>query len=112
MEASELMVGRAYFACGYFFRNRPVPEIETWIYVGSEKSDVAESTVHRFQDPATYYWEEWAEVVSEGERVESVETQQMLVEEENLGLIYTLRELEDFVAGLRSEPNADEAFLL
>jgi hypothetical protein len=110
MEASELIVGRAYFACGYYFRNRPVPEIETWIYVGPEKSDKDEGTVHRFQDPATYYAEEWAQVVPECEEVEPPETQQMLVEEENLGLIYTLRELEEFIAGLRSEPNANEAF--
>ena len=108
MEASELVVGKAYFMCGYYFRNRPVPTIETWIYVGPENEDG--EVLHRFQDPATYYATEWNDMVPEGEEAELPEMQQVRVREEDLGLVSTLRELEEFVTTLRSEPNAHTAF--
>jgi hypothetical protein len=110
MESKQLVVGRAYFMCGYYFRNKPIPAIETWIYVGPEAADGSSGIVHRFQDPATYYANDWAKVVPEGEKAEMPEMQQVRVSEEDIGLVSTIEELEEFVTTLRSEPHADEVF--
>jgi hypothetical protein len=110
MQSDQLVIGRAYFMCGYYFRNKPIPAIETWIYVGPEAADENSSIVHRFQDPATYYASDSADVAPEGEKAELPEIQQVRVSEEDIGLVSTIEELEEFVTTVRSEPQADEVF--
>jgi len=108
MKADQLVVGRAYFMCHYFFRHRPIPEIETWIYVGPESDE--QGQWHRFQDPVTYHPDEYAKEVPDGEPVELPDVRVITVRDEDIELIYDLSGLEKFVAGLRSEPNSNDAF--
>jgi hypothetical protein len=108
MKAGQLIVGRAYFMCGYYFRDRPIPAIETWIYVGTESDE--EGICHRFQDPATYYPDEYVKQIPDGENGELPEVDIVLVRDQDIEMVYDISELEEFVAGLRSEPNAKDVF--
>jgi ABC-type microcin C transport system duplicated ATPase subunit YejF len=108
MQAHQLVIGRAYFVCGYYFRNRPIPTIETWIYVGTTAS--TEGVAHLFEDPATYYAREWTEERPKEDKSEMPEAQRLMVNETDLDVVSTLQELEQFLAALRSDPNAAKAF--
>jgi hypothetical protein len=108
MKAEELIRGRAYFMCGFFFRNRPIPEIESWIYVGVDNE--SDGMWHRFQDPISFYSAEWlAEVLEEEERSEP-EVRIIRVRHQDIEMVYSLSELEEFVMTLRKEPHANETF--
>ena len=108
MKADELVRGRTYFMCGYFFRHRPIPEIESWIYVGAEQE--GDEVWHRFQDPISFHSKEWLAEVSEGEDRASPEARFIRVLHNDIGMVYSLLELEEFVTTLRSEPHANETF--
>ena len=117
----QLKIGRAYFMCGYYLRNLPTPEIETWIYIGTNifEDDVAENeSYHYFEHPAIYFAKEISEENADYQGEESVEVeseqqpaQRLRVSDSDLeALVYDYRELRKWVVGLGTEPNADKAF--
>jgi hypothetical protein len=108
MKADKLITGRTYFMCGYFFRHRPIPEIESWIYVGVDQE--SDGMWHRFQDPISFHAKEWLAEVSEGEDRTTPEERIIRVRHEDIEMVYSLSELEEFVTTLRNEPRADETF--
>jgi hypothetical protein len=94
--------------CGYFFRHRPIPEIESWIYVGVDQEN--DGPWHRFQDPISFHAKEWLAEVSEGEERREPEARFIRVLHKDIGMVYSLSELEEFVATLRNDPHADDTF--
>ncbi len=117
MNAEELKVGRTYFACAYFIRNKPTPEIETWIYLGkniSSGDSESEDSYHYFQDPESYYQREILDELTEeqAQEYENPESpiRMRVLESEVEGLVQDLKELKIFIEALSGELNADEAF--
>lgn len=117
----KIQVGRAYFMCGFYLRHIPIPEIETWIYVGADvlKNDNSDGQKYNyFQRPEVYFEneirEEYAEHdVEQDSEVESTLERSSLirVSEEDLdGLVYDYRGLCHWVSGLSKEPNAEDYF--
>ena len=117
MKPKDLKPGHAYFACAYFSNDKPVPEIETWIYIGANISqeDATSGEVHHyFQDPESYFFDEMLsgltpEQAREYERPESPVHMRVL-DDDVEGFVQNLEELETFVSGLAREPNADQTF--
>jgi len=108
MKTEKLIHGRTYFMCGFLFRNRPIPEIESWIYVGVDHE--SDGTWHRFQDPISFHASEWLTEASEKEERNAPEVRVIRVRHDNLEMVYSLSDLEEFVLTLRKEPNANDTF--
>lgn len=107
--------------CGYYLRNLPTPEIETWIYIGANifEEDATETeTYHYFEHPTSYYAKKLSEESTENRNEDSVELESELqpakkirVSDNDLeALVYDYSELCEWVVSLESEPNADKAF--
>ena len=115
MDSRNLKVGRAYFACGYFLRHSPIPDIEALVYLGSniyEEDKESKTIFHYFEDPESYLWDKIVkEQPGDAEEHEKPKPNRLRVSEEDIeALIYDLTELEGFVNALRKEPNANETF--
>jgi len=113
MNARDLKVGRTYFTCGFPFRNRPIPSIETWVYVGLNvlpEDRGTDKRLHYFQDPRSYFAADLAEGHAPGEAPSVPEKALIRVEEEDLSGIDNLDKLVAFVNGLSNEPGSDAAF--
>jgi len=121
MGAPKLRIGRAYFLCGYYLRNRPIPEIETCIYIGANifEEDKAEKEPHHyFERPEAYFAKEIAEETAEYRSSETdedapeelKEPRFRVAESELAALVYDYQGLRKWVVALGEEPNADEAF--
>jgi len=115
MNADDFEVGKAYFSCGYYVRFRPVPMIDTAIFIGKNIYGVPDSGDHHyFQDPACYFREERNfERMEEGVEGVSAEDDDgiFFVPSANVaGFMTDLQGLTDFVRRLESEPGALEAF--
>lgn len=108
MKAEELILGRTYFMCGYFFRHRPIPEIESWIYVGVDHE--SDGTWHRFQDPVSFHAKEWLAETSDDDDRAAPEERQIRVRLEDIEMVYSLSELEEFVTTIKNEPHAKDTF--
>lgn len=117
----KLKIGRAYFVCGYYLRDLPTPEIETWIYIGTNIFDEdapRKEPHHYFEHPDIYFSKEISEENAMYKSDESIETpveQQApirlrVADSELEGLVYDYRRLCKWVVELGSEPNADKAF--
>ena len=120
-DALKLQIGRAYFLCGYYLRNRPIPDIETWIYIGTnifEEDKTEEEPHHYFERPEVYFAKEIAEETAEyrsyeadGDTPEDLnEPRFRVAESELVALVYDYQGLRKWVAALGEEPNADDAF--
>ena len=115
LEKPELKVDRAYFVCGYYLRNMPIPNIETCVYVGSNlfESDASSSELmHYFKNPETYFAKE---IASEHEdTLESQSDEQpryIRIPESGLeALVYDYEGLKKWVSQLGAEPNASDCF--
>jgi hypothetical protein len=61
--AKDLVVGKAYFMCGYYVPDLPIPAFETWIYIGANVFTVdmeAAEPIHYFEHPSVYFAKEIA----------------------------------------------------
>ena len=118
----KLKVGRAYFICSFYLRNSPVPEIETWIYLGENllSGDQAEGAVHYhyFKRPEAYFWKEMAEESGRYDLLEQVKDEEQDEAESKLrvadsdleALVYDYEKLKSWVASLERQPNSETAF--
>ena len=119
-KAPQLVIGRAYFCCGYYLRDVPVPEIETWIYIGQnifDEDQNIDQIFHYFEHPTEYFR---AKMVLEYAQYDSSEENQvdenrpvpkLRVSERDLeGLVYDYGDLLAWVDQLKEEPNADQTF--
>lgn len=117
----KLKTGRAHFPCGYYLRNSPVPESETWIYVGTNifDEDRTESQSYRyFERPGIYFAKERVresrkygtgnEVVEEDADIS--ERKLRIAESDLEALVYDYLSMRKRVAESGREPNADSAF--
>lgn len=117
MDIKDLKPGRAYFTCAYLLRHSPVPEIETWIYVGANLLDGdhrLDEVYHYFQDPGSYFMDQMLNRIArehthEFERADA--PVRLRVRESELGdAVQDLTELQMFVMGLSGEANAHKTF--
>lgn len=118
-----LKIGRSYFLCGYYLRDLPVPEIETWIYVGTNiyNEDKTEpEPYHYFEHPSVYFSEEVSAENSkyhnqeqEAPDVYSEDPLQMklrVAESKLEALVYDYAGMQEWVMALGDEKNADKVF--
>jgi len=116
MTADDFEIGKTYFSCGYVVRFRPVPIIQTAIFLGKNIFGVPESGDHHyFQDPAEHYREERNfEAMEEGLDGDSDDEDGngvYFVPSENVADFMTdLKGLQDFVSRLAEERGATETF--
>jgi hypothetical protein len=115
MTAEDFQIGKAYFSCGYYVRSRPIPMIDTAIFLGKNIYGVSEGGDHHyFQDPASYLREEQNfDLMEEG--MEGVSDEDgdgvFFVPSANVtGFMTDLAGLANFVRRLVGEPGAREAF--
>jgi hypothetical protein len=113
--ADDFEVGKTYFSCAYVVRFRPVPIIETAIFIGKNIFGVPEGGDHHyFQDPACHYREERNfEAIEEGREGVSDEDGDGIyfVPSANVANFMTdLKGLQDFVLRLAMEPGATDTF--
>jgi len=116
-----LTIGKAYFMCGYYLRDLPIPEVETWIYIGAnifEEDAVEKELYHYFEAPDTYFSKEISAENAKYNDEESEETKSeqgpprrlRVADSELEALVYDYQELREWVLDLEKEPNADKAF--
>ncbi|GJM08343.1 MAG: hypothetical protein DHS20C11_06190 [Lysobacteraceae bacterium] len=109
-----LRKGRVYFHCTYRLRDLPVPEIETWVYAGTNLNGETDAEYHYFERPELHYAKEMAteapgHLASES-KIEREQPRMRLDESSVESLIYDLGGLEEWLRNLRKEPNAENAF--
>lgn len=119
MKKEEFEIGKVYFECAYLCLKCPVPEIESWVYVGINIFEEDKSEIEKcyyFQDPETYFSSYIVEGLSKEQKEEyeiSEQPRRMRVSENDVeGLVYDLSELKEFVQKLDKDPYAKKIFKL
>jgi len=115
MTPEEFEVGKLYFSCGFMLRFRPVPLIESAVFLGKNiYGQVEGGDFHYFQEPGAYFREELNfEAIEHGERGYSDEDGDGIftVPSDCVSDYATdLKGLQDFVQKLPKEPNASDLF--
>ena len=116
-KAPSLEVGKAYFMCGYYVRDLPIPEIETWIYIGSniyEEDKKGKDRYHYFEKPESYLASTISEerkMYANGEEITEIidnETNRKLrVKDSDIeAFVYDYKGLVEWVTALAEQPNA------
>jgi hypothetical protein len=108
MKAEELILRRTYFTCGYFFRHRPIPETESWIYVGVRPRK--RRNVAPLSNPVSFHAKEWLAEASDDDDRAAPEERQIRVRLEDIEMVYSLSELEEFVTTIKNDPHAKDTF--
>lgn len=117
-----LQIGKAYFECAYFVSQLPVPDIQVWIYIGTNLGgELFPDTHHYFDRPERYFATrmldesaKWS--ISEGSESEAAidnlhRSSRMRIANQDLeGLIYDYEDFANWVSSLVHEPNAQDAF--
>lgn len=113
MDANLLVVGKAYFLCGYHHVKYPIPRIRTYIYVGKnlDEDNKEANDEYYFEKPEAYFS---AKINASGQNNdecgELAETGRLLIPGEHLHLIKDYDGFIEWLISLSKAANANKIF--
>jgi hypothetical protein len=116
MTPNELKEGMVFFFCGYSNPKYPVPEIETYVYIGKnvpKNKQTTEQNEYVFEEPRKYFEKELLDGLSEDEKTNYVppeEPYRIIVPESSLNTLYDIDGLIRFLLESKKEPGAKDIF--
>ena len=111
MKPENFVAGRVYFEGSFLHPEYPIPEIETWIYVGmnlfEEEGEVED--LFFFINPQKYYEDDLKPAIADESFFEDIDGY-YVVKESDLDGIMDIDELSAWLPALKAVENADKVF--
>jgi hypothetical protein len=111
MQPQALEIGKVYFEGSFLHPAYPIPEIETWVYVGRNLfgDEEPDGNAFYFVNPQKYYEADLQEAIDDPAFFEDIDGY-YVVAESDLDGIMTIDELAAWLAGLKRAEHAEKAF--
>lgn len=111
MKPQDFEIGKVYFEGSFLHPEYPIPEIETWIYVGMNlfEEEAEEENVYFFINPQKYYEDDLRDAIGDDSFFEDIDGY-YVVKESDLDAIMHIDELAAWLLVLKDAENADRAF--
>ena len=111
MRPEAFEIGKVYFEGSLLHPKYPIPEIETWVYVGKNlfSDDGSDADVYYFTNPQKYYEEDLKQAIDDEAFFEEIDGY-YVVRESDLDGIMDIDELAAWVVSLKDDEHADKAF--
>ena len=111
MQPETFEIGKVYFEGSLLHPKYPIPEIETWIYVGKNlfADDESDENVYYFINPQKYYEADLKQAIDDEAFFEEIDGY-YVVRESDLDGIMAIDELAAWVVSLKEDEHADKAF--
>lgn len=111
MQPESFEIGKTYFEGSFLHPRYPIPEIETWIYVGQNlfADEAEDEDVYYFINPQKYYEADLKAAIQDDAFFDEIDGY-YVVRESDLEAIMDLEELLGWLASLKQAENADQVF--
>lgn len=111
MKPENFEIGKVYFEGSFLHPEYPIPEIETWIYVGMNlfEEEAADENVYFFINPQKYYEADLKAAIKDDSFFEDIDGY-YVVNESDLDAIMDIDELVFWLSALKGAEKADKAF--
>ncbi len=111
MQAENFVIGKVYFEGSFLHPEYPIPEIETWIYVGMNlfEEEAEEENAYFFINPQKYYEDDLKPAIQDESFFEDIDGY-YVVKESDLDAIMDIDELAAWLPALKGAENAEEVF--
>jgi len=111
MRPEAFEIGKVYFEGSLLHPRYPIPEIETWIYVGKNlfADDEAGEDAYYFINPQKYYEDDLKKAIDDEDFFEAIDGYYMVLENDLDGIM-DIDELAAWVVTLKDDEHADKAF--
>lgn len=111
MKPENFVIGKVYFEGSFLHPAYPIPEIETWIYVGMNlfEEEAEDENVYFFINPQKYYEDELKAAIADDAFFEDIDGY-YVVKESDLDAIMDIGELSAWLPELKEAENADKVF--
>ncbi len=113
MKPDKLITGKVYFMCGYENPGKPIPQIQTLVYLGKNlfKRDISEGDEYIFQDPQVYFIEDvTADDVKRHILDTSENSGRITVPQDSIDTVLSFDELLAWLETLRHAEGADQLY--
>ncbi|MBS3759073.1 MAG: hypothetical protein KGY61_10465 [Desulfobacterales bacterium] len=111
MKPENFEIGKVYFEGSFLHPEYPIPEVETWIYVGMNlfEEEVEEENAYFFINPQKYYEDDLKVAIQDESFFEDIDGY-YVVNESDLDAIMDIDALAAWLSGLKAAENAGKAF--
>ncbi len=111
MQPENLEIGKVYFEGSFLHPRYPIPEVETWVYVGCNlfADEDEEEDLYFFINPQKYYEEDLKPAIEDESFFDDIDGY-YVVKQSDLDAIMSLGELAGWLNSLKHAEDADQAF--